>query len=470
MMNKKPTCYIPIEVKRREIDSKIYLALQLACKGYPCIVGRKGAGEHRMYKSREPFILFSKGLSPHNCDYYSAICDMNGAILEIQEEANNSRNDRPFLYSHDQKVVPYVAGFCLWGKHPQTLLINNREGISEDSAPVTGQPTFDLLLPDVVKYYDYLSQQTVDVEKGFILINTNFARYNNVISFEDAKALNYKIDLFDDDLKKEWDELRGYHKELLSEYLKMIKALAESFPTKVIVVRPHPAERIETYLEELSNYTNVKVTQKGSVREWIVNASLVIHHDCTTGIEALLAGAQVISYCPILNSEITQRLSILVCTKIYNLEDIIKSAEMIFEGKVIYSKEEYLQKLKKLKHYIHNVDEPAYQRIIGFIEKYSKAWFFKSKILYIRGRVKLFIFQVRRKFSYFFLTRKRVFIKGNRDSDRNIKRYRASKFSGISLKEIEERISIFKKIQPDLPVFKVEQIGDSAFSIVKSVL
>ena len=78
----------------------------------------------------------------------------------------------------------------------------------------------------------------------------------------------------------------------------MIKKLSKNFPDQTIILRPHPVEKLETYTNYLSNLYNVHIIREGSAKEWILNASMVIHSACTTGIESFLAEKPVISFYP----------------------------------------------------------------------------------------------------------------------------------------------------------------------------
>ena len=69
------------------------------------------------------------------------------------------------------------------------------------------------------------------------------------------------------------------------------------------------------YLSKSLTFNNIEVIRKGSVREWIVNAEAIIHYDCTTGIESLIAGKNVISFCPFYDENLVASLPIEISTK-----------------------------------------------------------------------------------------------------------------------------------------------------------
>ena len=62
--------------------------------------------------------------------------------------------------------------------------------------------------------------------------------------------------------------------------------LAREFKDHTIILRPHPSERLASYADRLQNEERVKVLLEGAAAPWILAADLLIHTDCTTGIEA----------------------------------------------------------------------------------------------------------------------------------------------------------------------------------------
>jgi hypothetical protein len=64
------------------------------------------------------------------------------------------------------------------------------------------------------------------------------------------------------------------------------------------VLRPHPSENLTFYKQAFASFKNVAVTRDENVLPWIRAAKLVVHSNCTTGIEAVLAGRPVVNLLP----------------------------------------------------------------------------------------------------------------------------------------------------------------------------
>ena len=90
MEPKDVTCFLPIEVKARELDTKIYLAMCLVEEDF-LLIGAKPQVHKHMLSYNKPFIYFSKGINPHKCEPYNVIKFSKGLMVEIQEEGNISK-------------------------------------------------------------------------------------------------------------------------------------------------------------------------------------------------------------------------------------------------------------------------------------------------------------------------------------------------------------------------------------------
>ena len=69
MTSEKITCFLPIEVKARELDTKIYLALRLVERGFSVVIGAKPQVHKYMLSFNKPLIYFSKGINPQKVEH-----------------------------------------------------------------------------------------------------------------------------------------------------------------------------------------------------------------------------------------------------------------------------------------------------------------------------------------------------------------------------------------------------------------
>ena len=237
----------------------------------------------------------------------------------------------------------------------------------------------------------------------------------------------------------------------------MIKLLSNSFPDKKLIIRPHPLERMDIYQKEFNTFNNIEVIRKGSVREWIVNAEAIIHYDCTTGIESLIAGKNVISFCPFYDENIVARLPIEISTKFTKIDDLIKFIKDDYKN--INLTETREKKLLKLENYLANVTKNATTEIVKHTEELSKNSInFKSS--YLKRLYYLAMF----KLNKFLLISKALFQKGYA---KNATLRQKSKFSKLEENEIQERLAIWYDQLFIKDKFKVNKVDNNIFLIDK---
>jgi hypothetical protein len=83
-----------------------------------------------------------------------------------------------------------------------------------------------------------------------------------------------------------------------ADFVVLTKELAVNFPHRTVLLRPHPSENLTFYQQAFASFKNVVVNRDDNVLPWIRAADLVVHSNCTTGIEAVLAGRPVVNLLP----------------------------------------------------------------------------------------------------------------------------------------------------------------------------
>ena len=86
--------------------------------------------------------------------------------------------------------------------------------------------------------------------------------------------------------------------KLFWAFVKVVRKLAESYPNLIIVIRPHPAEDPASWTTFFKDYSNVLIIREDNISAWVNNSLCVIHHGCTTAIEAEVAGIPIITFVP----------------------------------------------------------------------------------------------------------------------------------------------------------------------------
>ncbi|OIQ49240.1 hypothetical protein BerOc1_01164 [Pseudodesulfovibrio hydrargyri] len=307
---RKMLCAIPMETAVRELDGVLYLALHLARHSIPCLIGERMVNRI-VSSSPEPVIYFD---TDHDRECARKVLDKGGKVINLHSEGINMF-DAPSILSPFIDNIDSASAMCVWGQAQADLIAQNVEEQYRARVKGTGYPSFDLASSRFIDYYR--KREIVDAYgEDYILINTNFSYGNNSMGLERWLEVVCQADNLDyfhhEQHRKFVYDLAEYQTTLVGAFVEMTKILSERFPDKWIVFRPHPSENVGFYSEAFDRNGNIAVTNRWSVRSWLATSGPVIHHDCTTGVEALLMGKHVINYRPIFEPGIAAPIPSLV--------------------------------------------------------------------------------------------------------------------------------------------------------------
>jgi surface carbohydrate biosynthesis protein len=334
---------IDIEIINREFDGKLLLGTYLVSKGYSVIIGTK-RGIRKASRKYTNCLYITKSVSPALIKYYKYLnkrkikiisLDVEGGVLGNQEiEALKMR--------YQPEVFPYLSKILLYGNKQLDLFKQNIMGFDLSDVHIVGDPRFELLKQDYREFYNEQISQNLKKFGNFILINTSFTLANHKKG--DSHLFNYfwKSKDISDEMRPMYIEKIKYYKEIIQSYIQMINNIADSMPNITFVLRPHPGEKIETYIQNIKK-KNVKIIHEGNVHAWILASKLIIHFDCTTGIEGLLAGKPIISYkTPRYKSLYTSWLPVSISQEANNLGELIELVDKNINSKSAINNEEKL--------------------------------------------------------------------------------------------------------------------------------
>jgi len=280
---------IPVETTSRELLYKIYLCHHLALKGFQCYLGRKSYINY-LIKNLKGYIYIDKGYHKNVSEtIYTHVKNKNGIIINIDEEGGIDFNDgSTIIHRYTKTLFDNAYLTFMWGNQQYELVKKNMN--KENKVVVTGHPRFELLKPEFHYLYEDEVNKIIIKYNDFILINTNMSFGNNIRGDKFVKA-NYGSRF------KKVDQIIEFDKLKLDAYQSLIQNLSYQLD-KTIIIRPHPEEDHSFYLDAFNDTGNIHVVYEGSVIPWILAADLMIHPDCTTGIESLFLGKKSLSFLP----------------------------------------------------------------------------------------------------------------------------------------------------------------------------
>lgn len=293
--------YLPVELSRRELMSRAFLACRLAAAGNDVLVfasdlfdrfGWPGPG---IYIGKNVF----RSYVPHDMRFYRTMKAAGIAVWYHDEEAGFYPGKEPRQWEEylDRRTDVTVLGeddkILAWGNYQADHY--RRKGVTA-AVHVVGSVNFELYRPDYAPIFAEYDAKETDGAAGYILVNTRFGHVNGFYTGEGHVISGTYIGAMT--LAERYE---NYSREgvLLHHLIGLVAQLAMEHPDEQIVVRPHPAENPDYYRGVFELLPNVRLADKGDVGSWIRQSRCLLHNGCTTAIQATIAGKRVITFIPV---------------------------------------------------------------------------------------------------------------------------------------------------------------------------
>ena len=295
-----PFLYLPIEVASRELHAKLLLSYFAVDRGYEVVVGWKRVINKNL-RAMPPGIVMFKTLTARDGEAMDKARAAGHRVVALDEEV-------PGLVATKQKLR-WVAKesaaasdviFAVGDDHLDAL--RQFHSAHADRYRVVGNPRWDLLRPELRGSH---AEEVAAIRRQygpFILINTNFAILNSSRrTGEETRAWfaeTGRVDLSKPEDVIFLDEIYAMEHANTAAVHELVRALPARFPTHRIIVRPHPIERAETWSELLRDLPRTEMVREGAAVPWIMASDVLIHTNCTTGVEAFALDKPAISLRP----------------------------------------------------------------------------------------------------------------------------------------------------------------------------
>lgn len=320
---------LPVETQVREFDAKLLVACVAAERGIPAYIGFQNRIRDRI-TSLPPGIFIAKGFASKKAKIMGILTGLGHDIYAWDEEG--LVHQPPEIYYDrrlSKKSLDYLSGLFAWGDDYKKMI---EDFPHYDGTPIycTGNPRADLLRPEVRAFFDPYVAEIRDRFGRFILLNSSFGTSNLATGNPTERQKGTSASVRDS--KTWWQGQLAYRVELFEHYRAMTGKLAARFPDRTFVVRPHPAESLETWRDYAAAYPNLTIEHEGNVAPWLMACDLMIHNGCQTGIEGALLGTPVLAYQPIRSELYDRPLPNMVSHQCDTLEELYDQVEAITAG------------------------------------------------------------------------------------------------------------------------------------------
>ncbi|MBT3535242.1 MAG: hypothetical protein HN478_15275 [Rhodospirillaceae bacterium] len=332
MSQEKPWLLLPVETKSREFHAKLLLGAMAAERGYSVVLGEQNAMV-RQIDHLPRGLYVDKSVAATKTAHFRRLRQRGNKVAAWCEEGLVYRDRDAYL---QQRVsldsLAEVERFFCWGD-VQRSDIAGKVSTGADKLVPTGNPRFDLLRP---AYRDLFAAQTQALRErhgDFILINSNFARYNHFHGEDNLLAVQRQRGTVETEAQEAflvaWRDFLG---QMYHAFAAMLEPLSRAFPNHQIILRPHPSENHERWRGECDGLDNVSVVFEGNVVPWLLAAKVLIHNSCTTGLEGYLLDRPVIAYQPVRSEIYDSYLPNVVSHPAENLEALVQAVGDALEG------------------------------------------------------------------------------------------------------------------------------------------
>lgn len=465
---------VPIEILARERDSRILISLKLLKLNpeWKIILGRtEMVGSYwRNKNDNKKFIFLSKGpnfsksyfqkLISKNGYYF--LLDEEGAIFSKFVEKNWTRGGK------NNDLVKYISKILFWGNiTKENYFQNHKDFINEEKIEICGNPRFDLSKKNYRNYFRFLSNK--NNLTNFIMIDTAFAVYNNIVSLDAQKEHWTKVIKYTgrgDIAANKWYDLTkktyDFQSKLLPKFIEGIKYIARNLPDYDFLLRPHPSEDVNTYKRNLKEIKNIKISNHDSAVSKFINAKMIIHNGCSTAVEACLGDIPSICFLPENSVDQIQELPRKISYIAENKEDLLKKTLNIFSEKI--DKKEFSIFKEKIKPHIDNIDYDSSDKIAKIINNFDFSRSFEIDFdKTLKGYLEKYL---PKPFFNTLVSFKKLFNKKDRTSTvAAFKKRDKIKFEKLTLSDLQLRINAFSEVIKDLPHIKLVEINKDLFEL-----
>jgi len=285
-MSKSPRICLIIDNPLRDLDGVVLLAWQLARQGAECFLVPMYTQGFDV-AALQPDVVVANYVRRNNMDLLKQYKHAGVRVVVLDTEGAISRSAEHYARMVGvSNCSEFVDLYCVWGDEQRNAFIS--QGVMPaERVRVTGCPRYDFCAP---KWRPALAPS--GELPGFVLINTNFP----VVSPRFSSGTKGELEVWKRvGIDANFANQFAIDSQQAFEYVRAVCGrLASDYPSVRFVLRPHPFESIAAY-QVLEQHPNFKIRQSGSVLGWLKDASLLLHQNCSTAIEAVMLDKDPVS-------------------------------------------------------------------------------------------------------------------------------------------------------------------------------
>ena len=271
----------------RDLPGIVLVARRLAAEGVTCYLVPMNL-EWREVGALAPDVVLLTNIRRPRQEFARRLVEAGIAVGVLETEGGVMPDFDTYttMTGPDPDLFRRLSVFCAWG--PRVAAHARDSGWYEPGQiVVTGAPRFDLYAPQWRQAALAASSSLAAYHHPLILVNGSFPRANpRFVSPQQEVELWQSMGFSRDHIVR----LQDVEGRALRGMVEVANGLARAFPDAKVVYRPHPFERVETYEPLLESRDNLELLKVGTAEGWILRATVIVHRNSTTAIEAAMAG------------------------------------------------------------------------------------------------------------------------------------------------------------------------------------
>jgi surface carbohydrate biosynthesis protein len=295
-----PTLYLPIEEANRELNGKILVGISAIQRGITVVIGQQWLLASNHEHMPRGIVLF-KGMNARQTNAMQHLKASGHEIVANDEEAMGLADEDYIARDIAAEIHQYCDLYLAQGAF-HAKIIEDRTGAPPDQIAIVGNPRLDLLREPFRSSYVQDGARFRAKYGEYVLFNTNHGCFNTAWGSREAYLdVQVRIGWID---KSKAEDMALFERHIIDDEanfqvnLEAIRYLRAARPDTTVIVRPHQAERLETWSEIFRDDPKTYVLREGSHLGWMLGASIMLNTGCTTGLEAAIVQSPVLNILP----------------------------------------------------------------------------------------------------------------------------------------------------------------------------
>jgi surface carbohydrate biosynthesis protein len=288
-----PRVVLIVDQPQRDLAGLVLTALELCRQGVVCHLVGASPRWREIWALRPDFVLqFNLRSTQEALARFMPEAGIGFGLLDTEGAIWHTFQDYTSMLIPDRRLIRGADVACTWGPaFARELLAGDWFGA--DQVSVTGCPRFDFYHPDWQPAFTSNGSRAGADAARHVLVTTNYSDANS--RFLDEAGVYRELTEYCGLSREQIAERLENQRRAVQEAIRLVRSLAADFPTRTVVVRPHPFEGVDVYREAFEGLPNVRLNTTGSALPHVLRAVAVLQRGSTMAIEARIAGVPALS-------------------------------------------------------------------------------------------------------------------------------------------------------------------------------